>query len=228
MRNLSAHASSVLRKLENAEPLINTRGVYEDILFSPYSERQVLKELLPELKKAIKNPRVLAVVCEIAEDNKTALQLYREIYAKDPHDQLVAAKICALGEPEPELIKQLIHARYFIRETLFQGNPKKYLRLAEYSVMKNSSDAALLADSGEALDRTWCFLLLARLDQYAKSNNEPTFLSRESERSYTPSGPSQKHRLELCIKIIRRGQKNPGFLLTPPVFNFARFAGAIY
>ena len=209
-----AALESVLRKLENAEPLINTRGIYEDILFSPYSERQVLKELLPELKKAIKNPRVLAVVCEIAEDNKTALQLYREIYAKDPHDQLVAAKICALGEPEPELIKQLIHARYFIREALFQGNPKKYLRLAE-----------MIADSGEALDRTWCFLLFAKLDQYAKSNNEPTFFSRESERSYTP-GASQKHRLELCIKIIRRGQKNPGFLLTPPVFNFARFAGA--
>ena len=209
-----ATLESVLRKLENAEPLINTRGIYEDILFSPYSERQVLKELLPELKKAIKNPRVLAVVCEIAEDNKTALQLYREIHAKDPYDQLVAAKICALGEPEPELIKQLIHARYFIRETLFQGNPKKYLRLAE-----------MIADSGEALDRTWCFLLFAKLDQYAKSNNEPTFFSQESERSYTP-GASQKHRLELCIKIIRRGQKNPGFLLTPPVFNFARFAGA--
>lgn len=210
-----AALESVLRKLENAEPLINTRGVYEDILFSPYSERQVLKELLPELKKAIKNPRVLAVVCEIAEDNKTALQLYREIYAKDPHDQLVAAKICALGEPEPELIKQLIHARYFIRETLFQGNPKKYLRLVE-----------MIVDSGEDLDQAWCFRLLAMLDLYARSNNEPTFVSRESEYSYTPSGPSQKHRLELCIKIIRRGQKNPGFLLTPPVFNFARFAGA--
>ena len=209
-----AALESVLRKLENAEPLINTRGVYEDILFSPYSERQVLKELLPELKKAIKNPRVLAVVCEIAEDNKTALQLYREIYAKDPHDQLVAAKICALGEPEPELIKQLIHARYFIRETLFQGNPKKYLRLAE-----------MIVDSGEDLDETWCFLLFAKLDQYAKSNNEPTFFSRESECSYTP-GASQKHRLELYIKIIRRGQKKPGFLLSPYVFNFARFAGA--
>ena len=210
-----AALESVLRKLENAEPLINTRGVYEDILFSPYSECQVLKELLPELKKAIKNPRVLAVVCEIAEDNKTALQLYRGIHAKDPYDQLVAAKICALGEPEPQLIKQLIHARYFIREALFQDNPKKHLRLVE-----------MIVDSGEDLDKTWCFLLFARLDQYAKSNNEPTFLSRESERSYTPSGPSQKHRLELCIKIIRRGQKNPGFLLTPPVFNFARFAGA--
>lgn len=210
-----AALESVLRKLENAEPLINTRGVYEDILFSPYSgERQVLKELLPELKKAIKNPRVLAVVCEIAEDNKTALQLYREIHAKDPHDQLVAAKICALGEPEPQLIKQLIHARYFIREALFQGNPKKYLRLVE-----------MIVDSGEDLDGTWCFLLFAKLDQYAKSNNEPTFFSRESERSYTP-GASQKHRLELCIKIIRRGQKKPGFLLSPPVFNFARFAGA--
>lgn len=211
-----AALESVLRELENAEPLINTRGVYRDILFSPYSEEyQVLKELLPELKKAIKNPRVLAVVCEIAEDYKTALQLYRKIHAEDPHDQLVAAKICALGEPEPELIKQLIHARYFIRETLFQGNPKKYLRLVE-----------MIVDSGEDLDQAWCFRLLAMLDLYARSNNEPTFVSRESEYSYTPSGPSQKHRLELCIKIIRRGQKNPGFLLTPPVFNFARFAGA--
>ena len=211
-----AALESVLRELENAEPLINTRGVYRDILFSPYSEEyQVLKELLPELKKAIKNPRVLAVVCEIAEDYKTALQLYRKIHAEDPHDQLVAAKICALGEPEPELIKQLIHARYFIRKTLFQGNPKKYLRLVE-----------MIVDSGEDLDQAWCFRLLAMLDLYARSNNEPTFVSRESEYSYTPSGPSQKHRLELCIKIIRRGQKNPGFLLTPPVFNFARFAGA--
>ncbi len=126
----------------------------------------------------------------------------------------MATKICALGEPEPQLIKQLIHARYFIRETLFQGNPKKYLRLVE-----------MIVDSGEDLDQAWCFLLFAKLDQYAKSNNEPTFFSRESERSYTP-GASQKHRLELCIKIIRRGQKNPGFLLSPPVFNFARFAGA--